>query len=95
MPSLAEIWINEGEKKGEIRGEIRGEIKGRLKEIHESIKMILNLKFNKIGDSLFLSIQKIKDIEKLKEIQKAIFKLNDINQVKNFIKNSKYQRNYN
>ena len=82
MQSLAEIWMNEGK----IKGEIKGEIRGRLKEIRESIKMILNLKFNRIGDSIFLSIQKIKEVEKLKEIQRAIFQLNDINQIKDIIK---------
>ena len=81
MPSLAEIWMERGEQKGR---EIGKEI-GRLNELYESIKRGLELKFKQIGKKLFLMIKKIDEIEKLKEIQDALYIINDANEFKRFI----------
>jgi len=48
--------------------------------------MGLEVKFNQISDKLFLLIQKIKEIDKLKEIQKALFVMNDADEFKKFVK---------
>jgi len=73
MPSLAEIWME------------RGEQTGRLNELYESIKRGLELKFKQIGTKLFLIIKKIDEIDKLKEIQDALYVINDADEFKRFI----------
>lgn len=70
MASLAEMWTN----------------RIRLEEAKANIKMGLEVKFNQISDKLFLLIQKIKEIDKLKEIQKALFVMNDAEEFKKFVK---------
>ena len=77
MPSLAEIWMERGQ---EIGKEI-----GRLNELYESIKIGLEMKFQKISKKLFLKIQKITEMDKLKEIQKALYVINDADEFKRFI----------
>ena len=81
MPSLAEIWMERGEQKGR---EIGKEI-GRLNELYENIKIGLEMKFQKISKKLFLKIQKITEMDKLKEIQKALYVINDAEKFKRFI----------
>ena len=69
MANLAEIWM------------ARGEIKG----LQENIKTGLEMKFNQISDKLFSTIQNIKETDKLKEILKALFVINDADEFKQFI----------
>ena len=78
MPSLARVWRDEGISIGEKRGEKRG--------MYSSIKMGLEVKFNNLSGKLLSSIEKITDIDKLKEIQKAIFIINDRDEFEQFIK---------
>ncbi|SFV61883.1 hypothetical protein MNB_SV-12-2 [hydrothermal vent metagenome] len=73
MPSLAEIWIERGEKRG------------RLNELYDSIKRGLELKFKQLGKNLFLITQKIQEIDKLKEIQDALYVINDADEFKRFV----------
>jgi hypothetical protein len=73
MPSLAEIWME------------RGEQSGRLNELYESIKMGLEVKFKQVSEKLFLTIQKITETNKLKEIQKALYVINDADEFKRFV----------
>ena len=88
MPSLAEIWMERGEQKGR---EIGKEI-GRLNELYENIKIGLEMKFQKISKKLFLKIQKITETNKLKEIQKALYVINDADEFKRFVKKQQYNR---
>ena len=81
MKSIAEIWQERGRKEGELKGELIG----KLKEIHEAIKFMLKLKFQAIGDNLFLLTQKIDDIDKLKKIQKSILKIDDAEEFRVFV----------
>ena len=69
MPSLAEIWME----------------RGVLKEIRDSIKRGLELKFKQLGKNLFLVTQKIQEIDKLKEIQDALYVINDADEFKRFV----------
>jgi len=73
MPSLAEIWME------------RGEERGRLNELYDSIKRGLELKFKQLGKNLFLITQKIQEIDKLKEIQDALYVINDADEFKRFV----------
>ncbi len=77
MPSLAEIWME--------RGKERGEQIGRLNELYESIKIGLEVKFKQISEKLFVSIQNITEMDKLKEIQKALYMINDADEFKKFV----------
>jgi hypothetical protein len=43
------------------------------------------MKFKQISKKLFLNIQDIKEIDKLKEIQKALYVINDADEFKRFI----------
>ena len=85
MPSLAEIWMERGEKRGEKGGEKIGEIRGEIRGIYNGIKRGLILKFKQLGESLFLMTQKIEDIEKLQKIQDALLVINDADEFKRFI----------
>jgi hypothetical protein len=78
MPSLARVWRDEGRNEGRSEGINIG--------IYSSIKMGLEVKFNNFSTKLLLSIEKITDIDKLKEIQKAIFMIDDRDEFEQFIK---------
>jgi hypothetical protein len=69
MPSLAEIWME----------------RGKERELYESIKVGLEAKFRQVSEKLFLTIQKITETNKLKEIQKALYVINDADEFKRFI----------
>lgn len=69
MANLAEIWME----------------RGKITELQENIKTGLEMKFNQISEKLFLTIQNIKEIDKLKEILKALFVMNDADEFKRFI----------
>jgi len=69
MANLAEIWMERGERKG----------------LQENIKTGLETKFNQVSDKLFSTIQNIKETDKLKEILKALFVINDADEFKQFI----------
>ena len=81
MPSLAEVWMERGEERGEKIGEMRG----RLNELHDGIKRGLELKFKQIGKKLFLMTKNIEEINRLKEIQDALFVINDADEFKRFV----------
>jgi len=70
MPNLAEIWMERGKKN----------------ELYESIKIGLEAKFQQISKKLFSTIQKITEMDRLKEIQKALYVINDADEFKRFIK---------
>ena len=71
-PNLAEIWME----------------RGKVTELQENIKTGLEMKFNQISDKLFLLIQNVKETDKLKEILKALFVINDADEFKRFIQKS-------
>jgi len=76
MPSLAEVWIERGKKKGIQEG------------FYESIKRGFELKFKQMWDNLLLStIEKVNEIDKLKEIQDALYLINDVDEFKKFVQN--------
>ena len=70
MPSLAEIWME----------------RGKLNELYDSIKRGLELKFKDMGKKIFLTIQNIKEIDKLTKIQDALYVINDVKEFQQFIK---------
>jgi len=70
MSSLAEIWMERGKKN----------------ELYESIEIGLEAKFQQISKKLFSTIQKITEMDRLKEIQKALYVINDADEFKRFIK---------
>jgi len=86
MPSLARIWRNEGINEGRVEGISIGEKRGEKRGMYSSIKMGLEVKFNNLSEKLLSSIEKITDIDKLKEIQKAIFMIDDRDEFEQFIK---------
>jgi predicted transposase YdaD len=78
MPSVARIWME--------RGKEEGKIEGIVEEIHSTIKMGFEFKFKQLSKKLLLAIQKINEIETLKEIKKAIFDINDADEFQRFLK---------
>ncbi len=78
MPSLARVWRDEGIHIGEQRGEKRG--------VYASIKMGVEYKFNNFSKDLLSSIESITDISKLKEIQNAMFAIDDKSEFKKFVR---------
>ncbi len=72
-------------ERGEKRGEKIGEIRGRLSEIHDVIQIGFESKFSQLSTKLLLSIQNITEMDKLKEIQKALFVINDADEFKQFV----------
>jgi predicted transposase YdaD len=86
MPSLAKMWRDEGLEIGREIGREIGEKRGRLKEIQDTIKMGFEAKFSQLSHKLLLQIEKITEIEKLQEIKRAIFMINDADEFQRFIK---------
>jgi hypothetical protein len=78
MPSVARIWME--------RGKEEGKIEGIVEEIHSTIKMGFEFKFKQLSKKLLLAIQKINEVETLKEIKKAIFDINDADEFQRFLK---------
>ena len=75
MPSLAEVWME------------RGKEKGVKIEIYESIKRGFELKFKQMWDKILLTtVQKINEIDKLKEIQDALYVMNDVDEFQKFVR---------
>jgi hypothetical protein len=74
MPSVARIWME------------RGKEEGIVEEIHSTIKMGFEFKFKQLSKKLLLAIQKINEVETLKEIKKAIFDINDADEFQRFLK---------
>jgi predicted transposase YdaD len=74
MPSVARIWME------------RGKEEGIVEEMHSTIKMGFEFKFKQLSKKLLLAIQKINEIETLKEIKKAIFDINDADEFQRFLK---------
>ena len=74
MPSVARIWME------------RGKEEGIVEEIHSPIKMGFEFKFKQLSKKLLLAIQKINEVETLKEIKKAIFDINDADEFQRFLK---------
>jgi len=86
MPSLAKMWRDEGLEIGREIGREIGEKRGRLKEIQDTIKMGFEAKFSQLSHKLLLQIEKITEIEKLQEIKRAIFMINDADEFQRFVK---------
>jgi predicted transposase/invertase (TIGR01784 family) len=82
MPSVARIWMERGKEEGKIEGKIEGIVE----EIHSTIKMGFEFKFKQLSKKLLLAIQKINEVETLKEIKKAIFDINDADEFQRFLK---------
>jgi len=82
MPSVARIWMERGKEEGKIEGKIEGIVE----EIHNTIKMGFEFKFKQLSKKLLLAIEKINEIETLKEIKKAIFDINDADEFQRFLK---------
>ena len=78
MPSVARIWME--------RGKEEGKKEGIVEEIHNTIKMGFEFKFKQLSKKLLLAIQKINEVETLKEIKKAIFDINDADEFQRFLK---------
>ena len=78
MPSVARIWME--------RGKEEGKKEGIVEEIHSTIKMGFEFKFKQLSKKLLLAIQKINEVETLKEIKKAIFDINDADEFQRFLK---------
>lgn len=76
--TLAEKLRNEGE----IRGEIKGEIKG----FKEAIEMGITLKFPGDIDAVMAEVNKIDDLDTLREITKAIHTSKDISEIMALLK---------
>ena len=81
MKSMAEVL----EKRGEIRGEKKGELKGELKVFYKNIKSVLKKQFDEVGEKIFLTIQKIKNPEKLEKIFDKLLVINDAKKLEIFI----------
>ena len=86
MPSVAQIWMDRGIQEGVIKGKLEGIQEGITKGIRDTIKMGFETKFNQLSKKLLLAIQKINEVEKLKEIQKALFVINDADEFQRFVK---------
>ncbi len=86
MPSLARVWRDEGIYIGEQRGEKIGEKIGEKRGVYASIKMGVEYKFSNFSKDLLSSIESITDISKLKEIQNAMFAIDDKSEFEKFVK---------
>ena len=86
MPSLAKMWRDEGLEIGREIGKEIGEKRGRLQELQDTIKMGFEAKFSQLSHKLLLQIEKITEIEKLQEIKRAIFMINDADEFQRFVK---------
>ena len=86
MPSLARVWRDEGIHIGEKRGEKKGELAGEKRGVYASIKMGVEYKFSNFSKDLLSSMESITDISKLKEIQNAMFAIDDKSEFEKFVK---------
>ena len=75
MPTLAERWIQQGEKIGEQRGiqigEQRGELKGKIERTQELLIKQMHLKYG-ITESEKDFIKSVTDLDKLDKATEAI-----------------------
>ena len=86
MPSLARVWRDEGRSEGRNEGIHIGEQRGEKRGVYASIKMGVEYKFNNFSKDLLSAIESITDISKLKEIQNAMFAIDDKSEFKKFVR---------
>lgn len=63
--TIAEYFIQEGEKRGEKRGEERGEKRGELKAKREAILTLMQLRFDSVPEAMMKKVQSIRSLERL------------------------------
>jgi 2'-5' RNA ligase len=76
--TLAEKLRNEGEIKGEIKGEIRG--------LREAIELGITLKFPGDIDTVMAEVNKVEDLDTLREIKETIKTAKDISEIMALLK---------
>jgi predicted transposase YdaD len=74
-------WYQQILKEGEIRGEIIGENRG----IVSAIELSLEIKFGQEGLQLMPKISQISDLEQLKNIQRGIMTVNNVDELREFM----------
>jgi predicted transposase/invertase (TIGR01784 family) len=80
--TLAEKLRNEGELRGEIKGEIKGEIRG----LREAIELGITLKFPGDIDTVMAEVNKVEDLDTLREIKETIKTAKDISEIMALLK---------
>ncbi len=85
MPTIFERIRNEGREEWMEKGIEKGIEKGRLIELHEGIRLGLELKFGDVGLSLIPRLDKIDSIERLEGIKETLRKAEKLNQIESLL----------
>ncbi|MEO1785375.1 hypothetical protein V4762_09980, partial [Thermodesulfobium sp. 4217-1] len=75
----------EGRMEGEREGELRGKREGMLLDAQDMVLNAIEAKFDTISPEIESKVKSISDRERLKNIMKAMFKINSISELEDLL----------
>ncbi|MEO1785149.1 DUF4351 domain-containing protein [Thermodesulfobium sp. 4217-1] len=85
MITLTKKWKMEGKEEGRIEGKMEGKMEGMLFEAQDMVLNAIEAKFDTISPEIESKVKSISDRERLKNIMKAIFKINSISELEDLL----------
>ncbi|MGC8483648.1 MAG: DUF4351 domain-containing protein [Thermodesulfobium sp.] len=83
--TLTKKWKMEGKEEGRIEGKMEGKMEGMLFEAQDMVLNAIEAKFDTISPEIESKVKSISDRERLKNIMKAIFKINSISELEDLL----------